>query len=244
MRRILFFMLVLMTAGQVFAATLEEDVARYVAIFNADPELHGPASETLAYAGLSDPRVFDAVERLLLRDAPLATDPLAKKRVAHYLRALGFSGQPKYLPTLERFRANMDYERYARTAIQESPNYGRWNPVISNRATFDPKLGDDVNRVLNMLRSDDLTLKRLGAKRVYFANRDEVLLEQLARDLTANFRSSSTDSETVDCIAWLAKGLGAAKAERYRPLLQEVAASAPNNKIREHAKLTLEKYAK
>ncbi|MGE5385555.1 MAG: hypothetical protein ACM3SV_06675 [Betaproteobacteria bacterium] len=237
-------MLGLLAVSEVFAATLEEDVVRYVGIFNGDPEQHVQAAETLAYAGLSDMRVFDLIESQLLKiEKALPSDRPGKSRMAHYIRALGFSGQAKYITTIERFRADMDYERYVRTALADSPNYRKWNPVISDRATFDPKLSDDVNRVLNMLKSNDLEMKRLGAKRVYFANRDEVLLEQLAKDLTANYRLPQADKEQADCVAWLAKGLGSAKSERYRPLLQEVAISAASDKVREHAKLTLQKYA-
>lgn len=245
MRKLIVFVLSLLLASHVFAATVEEDVARYAAIFNGDPELHAQAAETLAYAGLSDTRLFDVIENQLLKgEKALPGDRPGKSRIAYYIRALGFSGQEKYVPAIERFRSNMDYERYVRTALADSANYRRWNPVIANRATFDPKLSDDVNRVLNMLKSNDLELKRLGAKRVYFANRDEVLLEQLTKDLTANYRLPQVDSDQADCVAWLAKGLGSAKSERYRPLLQEVAASAASEKVRDHAKLTLQKYAR
>lgn len=245
MRKLLVLILALSAVGHAYSATLEEDIAGYVAAFKGEAADHGVLADTFAYAGVSDPRVFDLIEGLLSRDAEaMRNDRAGKNRVARYIRALGFSGQAKYLPTLERFAQHPDYQRFAKMALTDLPNYTKWNPVISNRATFNPKLTDDVNRVMNMLRSDDLGLQRVGAKRVYFANKDDVLLDQLAKNLAANYRQQPADDEVADCIAWMAKGLGSAKQERYRPLLQEVLAGAPSSKVREHAKLALDRYAK
>lgn len=242
MRIILGLIFSVLAVTQACAASLEDDVLFYVSTFNGETGLHSSASEKLGFAGISDVRVFDIVEKLLLRDAPtVPSDRENKLRVAYYIRALGFSGQSKYIPTLRGFKGDLVYELYAKNALEDMPNYQKWNPVIANRASFDPKYSDDVNRVINMLKSDDLMLKRVGAKRVYFANKDEVLLELLAKDLKANYTRDMPDSESNDWLAWVVKGLGSAKLERFRSLIQDVFDSSPNPKVRQHARLALDR---
>jgi hypothetical protein len=224
-------------------ATLEEDLARYVQIFNGDKNLHSDAADTFGWMGLSDPRLFDIIERRLLEEYQAArNDRQDKNRVARYIRALGFSGQTKYRPTLTKLLPDTIYQRFAAAALEDQPLYEKWNPIISNRASFDPKYSDDVNRVMNMLRSDDLMLKRVAAKRVFFANQDDMLLEMLAKDVRANY--AITDPKLSDAVAWMVKALGNARKEQYKPLLQEVLAKAKDRGVARHAKLALDGYAR
>lgn len=243
MKKLLGLLACLFYATTAFSATVEEDVARYVGIFNGSAGLHSDAADTFSWMGLSDPRIFDIIEKRLLADAPASrNDKVEKNRVARYIRALGFSGQAKYIPTINQFVSDDVYERYAKTALLELPQYQKWNPIIANRANFDPKLSDDANRVINMLRADDFLLKRVGAKRVYFKHQEPEVLEVTAKELRANYAKATHDSS--DAIAWMAKGLGQARVEKYRPLLQEVAANAQDPHVIKHTNAALEKYGK
>jgi hypothetical protein len=188
--------------------------------------------------------LFDIVERRLLEDADASqADRTERNRVARYIRSLGFSGQPKYEPTIRKFLESPPYRRFAEAALADLPQYNKWNPVISNRGSFDPKFSDDVNRVANMLRSDDLLLLRVGAKRVFFDSKEDILLELLAQQLRANYaRRDLNDGERVDSVAWLAKALGSSKNDKYVALLQEVGEKADAHAVRGHAKEALAKY--
>jgi hypothetical protein len=231
-------MLGLLCAVRAMGATVEEDVQRYVALYKGDKNLHNAASESLAWMGLSDPRLFDVIEQQLLADhAAARNDRHEQRRVALYVRALGFSGQSKYVPTLTRFQSDPAYQRFAKDALEDIPDYQRWNPVISDRSRFDPKQSDAVNRVLNMLRSDDMQLKRLGAKRIYFENHDEVLLDALAQELKAGYPKVEHANE--DALSWMVKALGRASGQKYRALFEEVRGSR-NSKLSGYAKKALE----
>jgi hypothetical protein len=232
MRLVLAFFASLIFSSLAVAASLEDDTQRYIQIFSGDKKLHSDAADTFSWMGLSDTRLFDIIERRLLEDAAASeSDRNERNRVARYIRSLGFSGQSKYEPTIRKFIGNRGYGRFAEAALADLPDYNKWNPVISNRSSFDPKFSDDVNRVANMLRSDDLLLLRVGAKRVYFESKEDVLLELLAQKLRANYaRSDLNDRERSDSVAWLAKALGSSRNDKYTALLREVAgkASAPN----------------
>jgi hypothetical protein len=224
--------------GDVAATTLEEDVVRYTAIFSGEKSQHAAAGESLAWMGISDTRVFDVIEKNLLAEGKTAIDDRNEKaRIAWYIRSLGFSGQAKYETTINSFVKDPRYDGYARNALADMPNYRMWNPVVSNRANFDSKYSDEVNRTRNMLQSDDWFLKRLGAKRVYFGVYDEVLFELIARDLKAHM--AMNDSKYSDCLAWLAKALQ--KNAAYKPLLQEVAEKATDYHVANHASLALQR---
>lgn len=223
--------------GRAVAATPEEDVQRFVLLFDGPVERHQEAVQALAWMGLSDPRIFDPLEKRILAEAPDARgfNRADRNRVAHYIRALGFSGNPKYLPTILSFAQDREYERFSRMAVEELPQYQKWNPIISDRATFDPKYPDDVNRVRNMLLGDDLTLKRLAAKRVYFASREPELVERLAAALKENYTRGANDKEITNTLGWLIKGVACTRDMKYVPLLDEVAANAPNMNVQRHA---------
>ena len=244
MRIVLALATSLIFSGFAAAASVEDDVQRYIQIFSGEKNLHNDAADTFSWMGLSDTRLFDIVERLLLEDAAVARDNRSERnRVARYIRSLGFSGQTKYEPTIKKFLGDVGYNRFAQAALQDLPDYNKWNPIISNRSSFDPKFSDNVNRVANMLRSDDLLLQRVGAKRVYFDSKDDILLELLAQKLRGNYaRTDLDDRERSDSVAWQAKALGSSKNEKYVALLREVAEKAVARHVVAHATEALAKY--
>jgi hypothetical protein len=225
------------------AASVDEDVQRYIAIFNGDKSEHSANGEALGWAGLSDPRLFDLVEQRLLKDYPAPADNKPEKqRIAWYIRALGFSGDAKYLPTINRFLAYRDTAVYSKHALVDMPDYKRWNPVISERASFDPKMSDYENRVVNMLRSSDFSLKRLGAKRIFYDGlHNEQLLDVLAAELRAGYPKANVDKNS-DPVAWMVRALGASRKEKYKPLILEVRDRAPTSGVQTHAQRALDTY--
>ncbi len=103
MRYFMSMMLAALFSVGAAAATVEEEVARYVQVFNGETSTHQEAVESLAWKGISDPRVFDILERRLLDEsAKYKNDRTEKNRVARYIRALGFSGQSRYVPTIKQ----------------------------------------------------------------------------------------------------------------------------------------------
>jgi hypothetical protein len=232
-------------AAPALAVTPEQDVDRYVQIFNGDDaKAQNESVETFAWKGLSDPRLFDVIEkRVLAEHAAARGNRDDKNRVARYIRALGFSGQAKYKPTITSFLQDPVYQRYAQDALENVETYGKWNALISDRTKFNPRISDDANRVINMLRADDMMLKRVGAKRVYFGQREPEVVAVLAEQVKTHY--TNQDRQYADVVAWLVKGLGSAKDPQYRPLLEEVVAAwGQNGKLGTHARQALEAYSK
>jgi hypothetical protein len=248
MRPMLTLVASLVFSNLAVAASVEEDVERNVQIFSGEKNLHtAGAADVLIWMGLSDTRLFDIIERRLLEDADAARgNRNEKNRVARYIRSLGYSGQSKYESTMKKFVGDADYGRYAQEALLDLPVYKNWNSIISNRSSFDPKLSDDANRISNMLRSGDLLLQRIGAKRVYHGAddaKDDAVLEILAQQVRANYaRKDLNNPDRSDSVAWLVKALGSSKKGQYKALLEEVADKASAPPVVKHAKEALYKY--
>jgi|RhiMethySRZTD1v2_1073278.scaffolds.fasta_scaffold153872_2 hypothetical protein len=221
-------------AGAALAATPEEDVQRYLAVFSDTLADTDKAVEELGWKGISDPRLYDVIEERLLVEAPkVGRSKIDRNRIGHYIRGLGFSGQEKYARTISSFLDEKGWGRHARTSLEDLKLYARWNPIISSRDTFDPQYSDDVNRVRNMLRSDDRMLQKLGAKCVYHRHANEtVLLDLLAGQLLASYKTAS-DPESMDAVAWMVKGIGKSANSKYVPVLQEVSRSGDGKVSRE-----------
>ncbi|TMH45576.1 MAG: hypothetical protein E6H59_06100 [Betaproteobacteria bacterium] len=192
MRIVLALATSLIFSGFAAAASVEDDVQRYIQIFSGEKNLHNDAADTFSWMGLSDTRLFDIVERRLLEDADASRDNRNERnRVARYIRSLGFSGQTKYEPTIKKFLGDVGYNRFAQAALQDLPDYNKWNPIISNRSSFDPKFSDNVNRVANMLqRSDSVAwqAKALGSSKneKYVALLREVAEKAVARHVVTH----------------------------------------------------------
>ncbi len=244
MRLAIAILVSLLAAGPAAADTVEQDVDRYVAMFNGDASRHPASAESLGWMGLSSERLFDSIEKRLLQDAPaldLRKIKIERQRVAWYIRALGYSGQPKYKPTIERFLEDRDYLVYSKNALRDQPIYQRWNPQISDRAKFDASQSDDVNRAMNMVRSDDFRLKELGAKRVYYGNaRAKPLYELLAAEIRANYLRD--DNTIADPLAWMIKALASSRDVAYKALVEEIIEKAPHAHVVRHARSAASDY--
>ena len=219
------------------AATLDDDVAHYAQIAADTSASHAKELDALAWQGISDPKVFDIIEARLLAGLTPGAAAGSNDEIEARVRALGFSGQPKYVPTLNKFLDDRHFSRPAKMAIEDISSYQKWNPVISNRATFDAKYSDEVNRILNMLHADDFMLKRVGAKRVYFENKDQVLLDTLESQIRASYLT--VDSKNDDAVAWMIKALGSTKQVKYQALYEEVASKSTNRVVSAHSKKAL-----
>lgn len=93
--------LLLNSAAYAFSSD-EERIDHYLSILNSG---HHDSQETmlsrLQWSGLSDPRLFDEIERRLLQHYH-GPDMSLMSLMAHYVRALGYSGNEKYRSTITK----------------------------------------------------------------------------------------------------------------------------------------------
>ena len=203
------------------------------------------AARDLGYLGLSDPALFDVIEGNLL-DTYMLEDREAVDYISWMAKSLGFSGQSRYTATLERVAdeaPNSKVRKHANLALEALPNYAKWNPIIVSRSDWRSDKSDAVNRYANMIRSGDLELQRMGAKRVSFEKLfDPWLLSLLVEQVRAQAGEENNEDLFIDSVSWMTKMLAASGMNEYRPTVEWVAAEGGNKKLRANAKRYLKSY--
>lgn len=223
------------------ASAEEYDLAYYQEIFakgNRTEQIK--AAGSLEWAGLSDPVLFDLVKAKLDQVGPTAKSKGEIDYASWLLKALAFSGNEQYRAVLEEYSEKPFHKKlrkYAKQGQVALTQHSHWNPVISNPEHFDAAQSLKVNRLANMLRSDQMELKRIAAKRIHFEHLyDPYLLALLAERLQQEVPEMAGDKLTIDTYAWMAKALAGSAEPEYRPLIENLAETAPERKLQRYAK--------
>jgi hypothetical protein len=219
----------------------------YIQIFtDGNPQQQTQAAKELAWAGLSDPRLFDLIEKSLLDKYLTVENKYVVDDTAWLAKALAYSGQEQYRATLQKVASDSPQKKikkHAQKSLAQLDNYARWNPIISDTSNWDSSKSDEVNRYANMLRSDDLELKRMGAKRVHNTHAyDPYLLDLLDTEIRASYLEANDDSLFIDTVAWMCKALSGSRVEKYKSTIVEVSENAGNKKVAKYATKYLKYY--
>ena len=241
LRRLQVSLIVLCLVFVCLSAQAEIAKSEYIEIFtNGSSVQQREAAKGFRYLGLSDPEIFDLVEQRLLERYATAESNNAVETVAWLTKGLGYSGLAKYRSTIELVASENSptgkARKHASNALSELDVYAVWNPVISDTSNWNAEESDDLNRYVNMLRSDILELKRIGAKRVYHERiTSEYVLAVLQAQSDENYKTVSKDKVFIDTLAWMCKGLAATALPEYRPTIVEVSQNAGAKKVRKYA---------
>ena len=239
----LIFCVLVLSAAPAASDSLDE----YIQIFtDGNSQQQTQAAKDLAWAGLSDPRLFDLIEQSMLEKYLTVENKYAVDDTAWLARALSCSGQEKYRATLQKVASDSPQKkirRHAENSLVQLDNYARWNPIISDTSNRDSSKSDEINRYANMLRSNDLELQRIGAKRVHNTHSyDTYLLDILDAEIRARYLEVNNDSLFIDTVAWMCKALSGSRVEAYKPTIVEVSKNAGNSKLAKYAKKYLKYY--
>jgi hypothetical protein len=152
------------------------------------------------------------------------------------MKALGASGQSKYLDTLQSFtsHSNSKIAKYAEEGVNFIPQYAKWNPIISDSSQANTERSETINRYANMIRSEILELNILAAKRIYAEKiQDEYLYGLLSEKIIAGHKSvHKSDKTKIAAYAWMMR----ASARTNVATAQKVLETATNKKLKKYAK--------
>jgi hypothetical protein len=196
--------------------------------------------QRLQWAGPSDERLFDKIAEWPQNEYKTKTFSSPQVNLmSHHIRALGYSGNAKYLEFLEGAKAsagNNKLKRHTRNALRDIANYERWNAEVAQSDFEISGKSFEVTTYMKMINSDDAPVQRMGARAVFHERQyDSDLLEMIAEELRANYKRKGLDSETQDTMAWFCKALGQNARVGYNELLVEVMDNTPYRKIRKWA---------
>lgn len=218
----------------------------YVAVFQSGlPIEQEKAAQSLEWAGISSPQLFDLVEAKVLEVLPKATDKVNINYAAHLTKALAFSGNEKYRPTIEKVikdAPTKKLKKYATIALEQLPTYASWNPLIAPQAWPEFEHPSLNQRLANMLNSGNVELVRMGAKRIHYThNYQPELLALLNSNIETNYQQQ-LDALGIDSTAWACRALAGSRVPDYKPTIAKVAAGAKQKKLRGYAKKYLNYY--
>lgn len=223
-------------------------VDKYITMFERQsPPEQKRAAQELAWAGLNDPRLFDVVEAQLLAFLPQVRDRRSADQAAWLTKALAYSGDERYRPTLKKVCNSSQsrhggLSRHCQNALLDMDKYKVWNPIIADRSGYLDGKSDEVNRYATMLRSGNYELQRLAAKRIHYERLyDDWLLDQLQQTVEQNIDKLVLGDDKVDAVGWLLRTLAGPGMPKYRPTLER-ATKAPDPEIRSYAKRFIGKF--
>jgi len=156
-------------------------------------------------------------------------------------KALAASGDPQYKGLLSEVANNAPsskLQRYARQSLDLFEQYVKRNQILNAKANWDDQLSAEENRLVSMLRSDDIGLKRDAAKSIVRSfGMNAKVFDAAATAVTEMAKAGTSGNLNGDTIAWLCKALGASGHSKYVDVLNQVLASIPeeNIKLRSYA---------
>jgi hypothetical protein len=196
--------------------------------------------ERLQWSGITDPRLYDEIEKQLLAQYQNeALDKYENSLLSHRARALGYSGNEKYRSGLVQVKTAAYQKRvrqHAKKALSELGKYKNWNRMIAESDITVKGKSVEVTTYMKMLNVSDFFVQRQAARATYHELRqDPDLLALIAFRLESLYLLQYLDKNEQDTAAWFCKALGRNGGSKYTALLSKVARDTPHKKIKKYA---------
>lgn len=234
--------------GLAFSKKLDAELEDYKNSFNQSNKiLQIDTAKKLEWSGFSDTTLFDLIEQKLImgHESPEKKSKLDLDYLSWMSKALAFSGQPKYIPTLTQVTDETTHKKlrkYARQSLKILPQYNEWNKVILSEAKWNNELSNNINRFTSMIRSNEPQLIILASKRIHYTHEyNEDLLDTVEQELLKRYQETET-REKIQAWSWAMKAISGARQEKHKKTIQTISESAKNKKLRKYAKKYLQYY--
>lgn len=203
------------------------------------------AIESMILVGLEDPSIYTTIKNKIDAQLMTATDKYSIDNTAWLIKGLGYSGDPQYkdfLVSLSQGDAHRKIKKYAKIATDDLEKFQKWNVFLQDKSQYDGTQPHRQNVYAAALRSNDLALIRLTARRIINESVfDDYMLSQLAVQLQP-MRLIDDSKLAIDAYAYVAKALAISSEGKYKAVVEDVAANAKQKKLRKYASKYLKKY--
>ncbi|MBE9504603.1 MAG: hypothetical protein IME96_10550 [Proteobacteria bacterium] len=256
------------SAGNAFAEEdRSEEINKYLTLLQSKSITQRvTVAKLITRSGLSDKALFDYINKDLLNryqqnvpDKPVKydmdeddewmvsgqsdADKLHIDEMAWLCKALASSGLSEYKGTLEEVAyttASPKLKQYAKQSIRLVDEYAERNAIMAKGNNSIQGLSPAKTRLINMLKSDNYSLKRDAAKMLIRSGEsDEVLYEVVNEELLKSHSLKTGSNLHIDAMAWMCKALGSSGISKYRKTLQEIIETTKNTKLKTYAKQNL-----
>lgn len=200
-------------------------------------------AKLITQSGIEDRALYETVAALLKAGYAKGTDADHVDEMSWLCKALSASGDPRYKALLSEVAQQSPSSKlthYAEQSIDMIEEYARRTAILKSTATWQADLSADENRLLNMLNSGNIQLKRDAAKRVVRSIKvHDKVYEVVATQLLAMLAGSNSASEHIDTMAWMCKALAASGYSKYGETLQRVKDGTESPKLQKYASKAL-----
>ena len=226
-------------------ADLDAEVQALLTDYQTKAQPIGEIVARVKWSGITDPRLFDAMEAEVLSRDSTDSSHSGVEYLAWLVHCLAYSGSSKYQPTIEAVRKSattFKIKRHSETALQVLPQFARWNPIIAQGIDAVDAADISRQRTINMLQSNEPELMRAGASTVISSYLQDQRLTDLVRDLLlARYKTADNDILLAEPMSWFCKVLGNSGRTEYIAALQQVSASSQQSAIEKWAEKSLDK---
>lgn len=225
------------------------------------------SAKVITRSGLQDQALYQKVADLLKTGYSQEYEKEHADEMSWLCKALAASGDSKYRELLDEVAANapsVKVKRYAKESSELIDTYAQRIQVLNATDDWDDELNSEENRLVSMLRSDDVSLKRDASKIIVRnPNKDEKVFAAAAAALSDMSKDFYSDNRSVDVVdiynqhsfdttkgphlsrlqidtmAWICKALAVSGDKRYIDLLEHVHDNTQSQKLSSYASKAL-----
>lgn len=196
-------------------------------------------AKIISRSGIQDQVLYQKVADLLRTGYTREHEKNHTDEMAWMCKALAASGDPAYRELLDEIALNAPSKKlrkYAEQSSQLIDRHARRNQILSPTDEWDDDLSTTENKLISMLKSDDIDLRRDAAKtisRTYTVHKK--VFSVTASTLTGMLNDFESTHLFVDTMAWLCKALASSHDAQYVEVLEKIIETTQNAKLRAYA---------
>lgn len=198
------------------------------------------AAKLISRSGLQDQGLYEKIAQILKAGYGLPHEKDHADEMSWMCKALAASGDAQYKALLDEIAAkspSMKIKRYAKQSSELLEQYAQRSAILNATENWDEGLSAEDNRLLNMLQSNDIGLRRDAAKMVVRnVGVDAKVFNAVAQTLKSMDTDFRNDTVYVDCMAWLCKALAASGNREYVDVLENLDSATQNIKVTTYVK--------
>lgn len=217
-----------------------EEVSKYMAgLESASRVQRVNSAKLISRSGLQDRILYLKIADLLKAGYLREYEKDHTDEMSWLCKALAASGDPQYRELLGEIAAkspSMKLQRYAKQSSELIDQNAQRSRILNATEAWDAELSTEENRLVSMLKSADIGLRRDAAKIIIRnLDSDEKVFAAAASALSDMSNKSHPDSSYVDTMSWLCKCLAASGDGQYIGVLEQVHGNTQSLKLRTYA---------
>lgn len=197
------------------------------------------SAKTISRSGIQSQALYQKVSDLLKAGYAREYEKENADEMSWMCKALAASGDPQYRELLDEVAEkspSIKVKRYAKESSRLIDTYAQRSQILNATEDWDGDLSAEENRIINMLKSDDVGLRRDAAKvLVRNPENDEKVFAAAAFALSSMSKEIPSDSLSIDTMSWLCKALAASGDEKYVETLEQVRDNTQSHKLKSYA---------